>query len=64
MVGALITAFRFGQQSKNVEGKIDALNDKITYITDELARRTTVLEQRYQYDGLYTAPRLKRTDGI
>jgi hypothetical protein len=41
--------------------KINSLSEKVTLVTDELARRITTLEQRYQYDGLYTAPRLART---
>lgn len=70
VIGALLTAYRLGQHSKMVETKIDglapqfvSLNEKIVYISDELARRVTVLENRIQYDGLYTTPRLKRLDG-
>lgn len=60
LIGALSVSFRLGQHSKIVEMKIDALDEKIVYISDELARRITVIEQRIQYDGLYISPRLKR----
>lgn len=35
----------------------DNIADKLTYICDELARRLTILENRYQYDGTYSTPR-------
>lgn len=59
IVGAIVAK---GRHEGAVEGKIDALAEKVNYIVDELARRITVLENRVQYDGYYTGPnpRVKR----
>lgn len=57
VVGAM---FAKGRHEGAVEGKIDALAGKVDYIVDELARRITVLENRVQYDGYYTNPRISR----
>lgn len=62
LIGALSVSYRLGQHSKIVELKIDALDEKIVYVSDELARRITVLEQRQQFDGLYISPRIKRAE--
>jgi hypothetical protein len=57
VVGAL---FAKGRHDGAVEGKIDALSEKVDYMNDELARRITVLENRVQYDGYYEGPRVRR----
>lgn len=60
VVGAMGAVFKIGQRDATLGGKIDAMDAKIDYICDELARRITVLENRIQYDGLYFTPRAKR----
>lgn len=59
IVGALVAK---GRHDGAVEGKIDALSEKVDYMNDELARRITVLENRVQYDGYYTGPRVARRE--
>lgn len=68
VVGAITTTFRGGKAWQRVEDRIilhaqkmDHLDEKITYVCDELARRITVLENRVQFDGLYIN-RIDRTD--
>lgn len=58
--GALINAFKLGRNEGIVAIKVDNLSEKMTLVCDELARRITVLENRYQYDGLYIQPRPRR----
>ncbi len=36
---------------------VEHLSEKTTLVLDELARRLTILENRYQYDGMYIQPR-------
>jgi len=59
-VGGMVMAVRWGRNEGIVSVKLDNLGDRLTLISDELARRITILEQRYQYDGLYSTPRIKR----
>lgn len=62
VAGFVGSSFSRGKTEGNVEGKIDALSGKVDYMNDELARRITVLENRVQYDGYYTGPRINRRD--
>lgn len=72
--GALASMFNAGRSRERIEQKIDAesearrsanknIDEKLTYICDELARRLTNLENRVQYDGYYIGPRIRRTGG-
>lgn len=60
VAGAMGATFKSGQAWARVELGQKSLDEKVTYICDELARRITVLEQRVQYDGYYTNPRARR----
>ena len=67
VIGALGVMFRSGKawqrvedSVKRAEDRMEHMDEKITLICDELARRITVLENRVQYDGYYDNPRIKR----
>jgi hypothetical protein len=62
VVGGLGMAFRWGRHDGMVALKVDNLQNTMTLVCDELARRVTVLENRVQYDGYYTNPRIARRD--
>lgn len=62
IAGGLGAMLAKGRHDGAVEGKIDALSEKVDYMNDELARRITVLENRVQYDGYYTGPRVARRE--
>lgn len=53
VAGVLGATFHSGKAWERVEGGQTRIEEKMTYICDELARRITVLENRVQYDGLY-----------
>ena len=46
------------EQYERLQDSITHLSEKTTLVLDELARRLTIIEQRYQYDGLYSQPRI------
>lgn len=67
IIGALGAAFRSGKKDAQTIGainllglKVDNVGDTVKLVCDELARRITILENRYQYDGLYFQPRPAR----
>lgn len=62
IIGVVGASFQRGKSEGVLSGKIDALSIKVDYMNDELARRITVLENRVQYDGYYTNPRVARHD--
>lgn len=59
IVGAIINAWKLGRNEGIVAIKVDNLSEKMTLVCDELARRITVLENRVQYDGYYSSPRIR-----
>lgn len=61
VVGAVGASFHGGKAWERVEGGQTRIEEKMTYICDELARRITVLENRVQYDGYYSNPRIARS---
>lgn len=62
LVGVLGAAFERGRSDGVILTKLDSLEREVKILTDELARRITVLENRYQYDGLYLQPRTRRSE--
>lgn len=63
MGGLLGWSFSRGRNDGSVMVELRSIREQLTLITDELARRITVLENRVQYDGYYTNPRISRQPG-
>lgn len=57
VAGVMGAIFARGHAEGVVIAKLDSVDEKLKLVCDELARRITVLENRYQYDGLYLQPR-------
>lgn len=67
IIGGFTASFRSGRAWQEVKGSLSELkhsvshlDEKTTLISDELARRVTVVENRVQFDGYYTSPRVRR----